>query len=73
MGRNALINDVQIAEFTCKYIPKELNWKPVKAQENHFEKTYKLGPKDYPLHTSFFREASPQLPLWPLLADFLGV
>ena len=30
-----------------------------------------MGPKDYPIHTSFFREAGLQLSLWPLLVDFL--
>lgn len=31
--------------------------------ENLLEEEYKLGPNDYPVHTSFFREAGLRLPL----------
>lgn len=71
MGKNNLIIDTQIAEFTKKYIPKVLGWEPVKADQDPFEGEYKLSPKDYSIHTSFFREAGIWLPLWPLLVDFV--
>ena len=39
--------------------------------ENPFDPTFPLNPTEYPIHTSFFKEAGLQLPLWPLLVDFL--
>ena len=71
MGRNVLVNDTKIAEFTRKYIPKELSWRHVAGGEDPLSATYELGPKDYPINTTFFREVGLQLPLWPLLVDFL--
>lgn len=55
MGRNALTIDNQIAEFTTKCIPKRLSRKHVEADEIPFVEVYKLGPKEYPTHTSFFK------------------
>lgn len=46
-------------------------WRTLKADENPFDEEYKLGPKEYPIHISFFREAGLWLPLWPFLVDFL--
>lgn len=71
MSRNALINDTQIVKFSKKYIPIELSLRPFLEGENPFSAIYELGPKDNQIHTSFFREASLRLPLWPLLIDFL--
>lgn len=62
MGRNTMINDTQITEFAKKYIPKELNWRPTRADENPFVGEYKLGPYDYTIHISFFKEVGLRLP-----------
>jgi len=71
MGKHVLRTEAQIAEFNEKYIPKGYIWKPVPEGENPYDPTYPLGPNDYPIHTSFFKEAGLRLPLWPLLVDFL--
>lgn len=52
MGRNSLINNTQIAEFTRKYTPKELSWRPIPEGEDPFNAIYELGPKDYPFVAS---------------------
>lgn len=71
MGINDLVTNVQKAEFSTMYIPKGISWKVVGVDENLFVEEYKLGPKDYPIHTSLFKEVGIRLPLWPLLVDFL--
>lgn len=43
----------------------------MRANENLLVEKYKLGPKDYPIHTFFFKDAGLWLPLWPLLVYFL--
>lgn len=58
-------------EFTTKYIPKGLSWRTLKPNENPFIEEWKLGPNDYPIHTSLFNEAGLRLPLWPVMVDFI--
>ena len=71
MGRNALINNTQTAEFARKDIPRELSWKPAPDGDDPIGALYNLGPKDYPIHISFFKQSDLWLPLWHLLVDFL--
>lgn len=71
MGINALQADAQKAEFAFKYILDGYTLRVMMEGENLFKEEYKLGPNDYPDHTSFFRETGLQLPLWPLLVNFL--
>lgn len=71
MGRYALIFDAKKAEFTIRYIPKGINWRLIEEDVNPFSEQYKLGPNEYPVHISFFKEGGLRLPLWPLLVDFI--
>lgn len=52
------------------YIPEGYTLRVMAKGKNLFEKEYKLGPTDYPVHTSFSKEVVPIMPLWPLLVDF---
>ena len=73
MAEYSFTNKIQKIEFETKNFPEGFQWRTLREGENPFfgAGKDKLGPKECPIHISFFKEAGLRLHFWPLLVDFL--